>query len=267
KGYGEENDFCMKASSLGWRHVACLDLFVQHHGSLSFGKEKPERVKKALEVINKLYPDYNQRIQKFIKRDPIATYRNRIIKEMFKERYNSFALYVIHNWGGGSLKYCEDLALLLAKKGIGSIFVKPEGSGIALYLYDPENEEDGPLSIQTPEYAHAEKILEELKDLPLLFIHYNQTIGFKNLSIWELPRILGVPYFVTIHDYFYICPRIHLMGPGNMFCGLPSVELCEACLEHGNLEREIKTLLEDSFKGSLHLWRGFINRFWVSQKR
>ncbi len=267
KGYGEENDFCMRASSLGWRHVACLDLFVQHHGSLSFGKEKPERVKKAIEVINKLYPDYNLRVQKFIKTDPISTYRNRIIKEILKERYRSFALYVIHNWGGGSFKYCEDLALLLAKKGVGSLFIQPEGDKIAVYLYDPESKGDRSLSIQYPEYSHTEKILEELKDLPILFVHYNQTIGFKTLSIWELPKILNVPYFITIHDYFYICPRIHLMGPGDIFCGLPSEEGCEVCLKHGNLQRDIETLLEDNFDGSIHLWRSFYRKVLSGAKK
>lgn len=36
KGYREENDFCVRASVVGWKYLACLDLFVFHHGSLSF---------------------------------------------------------------------------------------------------------------------------------------------------------------------------------------------------------------------------------------
>jgi GT2 family glycosyltransferase len=30
QGYGEENDFCMRARHLGWRHVAVPSVFVAH---------------------------------------------------------------------------------------------------------------------------------------------------------------------------------------------------------------------------------------------
>jgi GT2 family glycosyltransferase len=33
-GYGEENDFCMRALAAGWRNVLCDDTFVQHVGKL-----------------------------------------------------------------------------------------------------------------------------------------------------------------------------------------------------------------------------------------
>ena len=36
QGYGEENDFCLRARRLGWRHVAQTGLFVGHHGSATF---------------------------------------------------------------------------------------------------------------------------------------------------------------------------------------------------------------------------------------
>ncbi|MFN7065704.1 MAG: glycosyltransferase [Aquificaceae bacterium] len=257
KGYGEENDFCMRASSLGWRHVACLDLFVQHHGNLSFGEEKPMRVRKALEVINNLYPEYNLRVQKFVKRDPIAPYRNRVIKELFKEKYKSFGVFIIHNWGGGSFKYCKDMSLLLAKDGIGSLFIQPQDRSILIYLQEPEDKEGKTLALQFPKYLPMEEIFKELKDLPVIFVHYNQTIGFKDLSIWDIPKILEVPYFVTLHDYFYICPRIHLVNSGNAFCGVPGIETCEACLSYGSLQEEIDKLFKKEFNSSIQDWISF----------
>ncbi|MFN7065865.1 MAG: glycosyltransferase, partial [Aquificaceae bacterium] len=257
RGYGEENDFCLKASSLGWRHVACLDLFVQHYGSLSFGEEKPERVKKALEIINQLYPEYNLRIQNFIKKDPIATYRNRIIKEMFREKYETFILSFIHSWGGGSLKYCKDIAEFLIKEGVGSIFIQPENGKVSLFLYEPDEKNENVMVLQFPEYVPMKRIAEELKDLSILFVNYNQTVGFKNLEIWDVPKWLDVPYFVTLHDYFYICPRIHLINSGGIFCGLPEFGVCESCLSFGTLEKEVDTLFKNKFDCSLAKWREF----------
>ena len=37
QGYGEENDFCLRARHLGWRHVAAPGVFVAHRGAQSFG--------------------------------------------------------------------------------------------------------------------------------------------------------------------------------------------------------------------------------------
>ena len=37
RGYGEENDFCLRASARGWRHLLACDTFVYHGGSVSFG--------------------------------------------------------------------------------------------------------------------------------------------------------------------------------------------------------------------------------------
>ena len=37
RGYGEENDFCLRASARGWRHLLACDTFVYHEGSVSFG--------------------------------------------------------------------------------------------------------------------------------------------------------------------------------------------------------------------------------------
>ncbi len=37
RGYGEECDFCLRASQKGWGHVLCADTFVYHAGGVGFG--------------------------------------------------------------------------------------------------------------------------------------------------------------------------------------------------------------------------------------
>lgn len=257
KGYGEENDFCLRASALGWRHIASLDLFVQHHGSLSFGDEKPERVKKALEIINQLYPDYPARIQKFIKKDPVAPFRNKIVKEIIKRKYASFVIFIIHSWGGGSFKYCLDLAKLLHDKEIGSIFILHQNNQTILYLKDFSNNLNKNIKLLFPHHLSIKNIVQEIKDLSILFVHYNQTMNFKSLDIWQLHEWFKVPYYITIHDYFYLCPRIFLINSGGIFCGLPEPEVCEECLSYGNLEKDIEYLYQEFFDSSILKWRKF----------
>ena len=45
RGYGEENDFCMRASALGWSHAVDDATWVLHHRESSFGEEKAALVR------------------------------------------------------------------------------------------------------------------------------------------------------------------------------------------------------------------------------
>ncbi len=78
KGYGEENDFSMRAVELGWRNVVCADLFVYHQGGVSFGAQTVERGARAEAQVIALHPRYPDRVADFMLRDPLRDLRNRI---------------------------------------------------------------------------------------------------------------------------------------------------------------------------------------------
>lgn len=71
RGYGEENDWCLRAAAKGWRHLLCADLFVYHAGGVSFGKEAKTQQQNALKIISSRYPDYERTIAEFIEKDPL----------------------------------------------------------------------------------------------------------------------------------------------------------------------------------------------------
>ena len=75
RGYGEENDWCLRASAAGWRHLLCGDLFVFHAGGASFGQDAQALQASAMSVLQTRYPDYNKQIAEFIERDPIEPLR------------------------------------------------------------------------------------------------------------------------------------------------------------------------------------------------
>ena len=78
RGYGEENDFCLRAAAHGWRNVLCDDAYVVHVGGQSFAPlgEKPGGENLARLVAR--YPRYNALVADFIARDPLAAIRKRI---------------------------------------------------------------------------------------------------------------------------------------------------------------------------------------------
>ena len=75
RGYGEENDWCMRASAAGWRHLLCADLFVFHAGGASFGQDAKDLQASAMAVLESRYPDYNKQVAQFVERDPIEPLR------------------------------------------------------------------------------------------------------------------------------------------------------------------------------------------------
>ena len=58
RGYGEENDFCMRALRAGWVNLVSPWSFVYHIRTASFKGEKAALVKAGVDVVTKRYPDY-----------------------------------------------------------------------------------------------------------------------------------------------------------------------------------------------------------------
>ena len=82
RGYGEENDFCLRVAGMGWRNVLCDDAYVVHAGNASFGPlgERPggENMRRLLSR----WPDYGQRVADFIRADPLSPLRERIVRRL-----------------------------------------------------------------------------------------------------------------------------------------------------------------------------------------
>ena len=78
RGYGEENDFCLRALAAGWRSVLAGDVFVYHEGAVSFAAERLDRANSAQEALLKVHPDYMQRVRAFIAADSIKPLRESI---------------------------------------------------------------------------------------------------------------------------------------------------------------------------------------------
>jgi hypothetical protein len=78
KGYGEENDFCLRASAHGWKHVLAADCFVFHQGRASFGNAKDARVRSAYETLVARHPRYPMLVQRHFADDPARSCRLRV---------------------------------------------------------------------------------------------------------------------------------------------------------------------------------------------
>lgn len=78
RGYGEENDFCLRATGRGWRHALVADVFVYHEGAVSFAERSTELSERATAAMAEVHPGYLELVRGFVRRDPIASFRGAI---------------------------------------------------------------------------------------------------------------------------------------------------------------------------------------------
>ncbi|RQD92184.1 methyltransferase domain-containing protein, partial [Methanosalsum natronophilum] len=112
KGYGEENDFCMRAKNKGYIHALCDDTFVFHKGEASFSEQKNELIHKNLATLTVKYPEYLPIVHSFINLNPLQELHLNIQKRITtwdQHGEKKRILYILHTWGGGTEKHVKDL--------------------------------------------------------------------------------------------------------------------------------------------------------------
>jgi GT2 family glycosyltransferase len=79
RGYGEENDFSMRAVEAGLRNVLCDDVYVVHKGGRSFGPLGLKPGEDSMRRLLEKHPGYLAAVEAFIAADPLADRRRAII--------------------------------------------------------------------------------------------------------------------------------------------------------------------------------------------
>ena len=78
RGYGEENDFCMRAAAAGFRNVLCPNAYVAHVGGVSFSDSTQALMKIGGERLLAKHPTYDAEVTAWIARDPVKARRDEI---------------------------------------------------------------------------------------------------------------------------------------------------------------------------------------------
>ena len=143
---------------------------------------------------------------------------------MNKEATLKNILYVTHPWGGGVSTFISDLKDLF--KDEFNIFVLKCADGSVVLEYELDHEKKAhhyylpcPLKstdLTNPDYRNVCALILEAFDIDI--VHINSTIGH-TFDIFELPKQFNIPVIFTVHDFYCICPSIHLIYKDGMYCG------------------------------------------------
>jgi len=237
KGYGEENDFCMRAQKKGWSNVLCADTFVYHKGAVSFGKDNSAKIDKAMQVLNKLYPTYHLLVHNFIHKDPIAKFRRQIDIALLQNSKKINILCIDHGMTGGTIKHIYELAHLLNEQA-NFLRLRPAPNGLTKLSWINTQHSFGYTEEQRKELAEFyfelpqefELLIETLQNLNIAHLHFHHTMALHPI-VWLLPEKLQLNYDFTVHDYYSCCPQVSLTTDKYHYCEERGDIDCNNCLK------------------------------------
>lgn len=90
RGYGEENDFCLRARRAGYVNLVALDTYIWHKGNASFKSESAMLNKMAQDTLEAIYPAYFQEMENFKKNEEFKLIKKRLCNKAHEEYSHSF---------------------------------------------------------------------------------------------------------------------------------------------------------------------------------
>ena len=225
QGYGEENDFCLRATAVGWQHLLACDVFVYHRGGASFGACTQERRQAAMRILRQRYPHYEPMVQRFIRKDLPGPYRAAADLTRLAMSGRPKVLFISHDRGGGTWRHMRDLAELFIEE-LDILTLRPAPGGFLALAWLRPGER---LELHYNHRTQWEGLLATLKHLPIQRVHVHHLVDLPD-QVTCLAQTLGVPMDITIHDYHAICPRITLTSTRDRYCGEPDEAGCNRCL-------------------------------------
>jgi GT2 family glycosyltransferase/glycosyltransferase involved in cell wall biosynthesis len=254
RGYGEENDFCMRARAAGWRNIIDDRTYVFHDRSKSFGEEKHDLMKAGRITVDSRYPDYAKSIKIFSQSQLInaARFRARIALNDCYKGIKPRVLYVISTVTGGTPQTNRDLMLALLDSNEPWLF-RCDSKVMSLYKVNSTGDElveqhflrefVDPLNHKSPEYDRV--ITNWLMKYDFEVVHIRH-LAWHSLSLPKLAKMAGARVIKSFHDLYTLCPTVKLVDDRGIFCGGKCTVSNGAC--------QPQLWASDSFPTLKHKW-------------
>lgn len=249
-GYGEENDWCMRAMQLGYTHIICTECYVHHHESRSFDStQKQQLQKKNSEKLEEKYPYYLDIIREYMHKNPLSGYRKLLqllLLNILKEKHGKETIcFVIHdsftNCTGGVQQHVKQLtAELNREKQYEVIIIAPEKLEGKLYEVHLVQEFDTieVKGIPGDGLGDLLSVLEKRID----YLHVHHTFGLDEVLLTWIRNVSVLKKVLSIHDYDLFCSNPFMLNDRGESCSPYEEDCCtnRTCLsKKTDVKREL----------------------------
>lgn len=229
RGYGEENDFCMRALRKGFRNIVDDRTFVYHKRSASFGDEKVGLYERGREIIASRYPEY-ARLTPMFAEDPVFLSLRWRVRKALAEVEQSLSpplprvLFVISTRTGGTPQTNQDLMgdigdryetwLLRCDTQMVELSKSENGKNVPVESRKLRR----PIVMSMHRSEEYEQLVAEMLILYSFDLVHIRHIAWHSLSLPDLCHRLRVPVIFSFHDFYTVCPTVKLLDDEKRFC-------------------------------------------------
>ncbi|WP_254685035.1 glycosyltransferase [Tateyamaria omphalii] len=229
RGYGEENDFCMRARALGWRSVIDDATYVFHERSKSFGEQKTDLMAAGRKTVDARHPDYSYAIKVFGKSPQIALARYRAGQAQSVLSQGGAclprALFVTATATGGTPQTNRDLMRALSDSWEGwllrcdsQVMTLSRMAGKAMQVVEKHTLQEPVSPTRHRSFEYDRVLAAWLAKYEFDLVHIRQLI-WHSLSLPRLAKEAGAVVINSFHDFYTISPSVKLLDEDNLFCG------------------------------------------------
>lgn len=225
-GYGEENDFCMRALGAGYKNIVACDVFVFHKGSVSFAGIKNENFERGQRAMARKHPQYEQVVRSHVAADPELPARRNLDASRLVSAMQDTVIFITHKWTGGIDTYLDHERQQLKKKGINSLLLRVHDRRLVTFETWLGDGPFIPNLVGLDLAVEADFVRNLLQALSPQCMHVNSFAGLdwnSHRQMLNMIEAAGIPYDYIGHDYAPISHNYHLLRPDNIFDGIPDL--------------------------------------------
>ncbi len=243
RGYGEEVDFCLRATRVGYRHLVDDSTFVYHRGGGSFGEEQQEGLARGARTLHERYPFFGPTNRKERSNDPVdVSFAALELALDERDASRPHVLEVLHGsprGTGGTEKFIVALMENLSEEFDFSVMF-PVQSGFLLETVWRVGTRivrrefllpGAPRQVTAVRDDVAAEALQTALDMFRFdAVHVHNLIGHSLAALDVLSRFDGA-VLCSVHDLYLACPNFSLLYEKREPCGIPDdLSYCDRCL-------------------------------------
>lgn len=243
-GYGEEVDFCLRATRAGLRHLVDDRTFVYHHGAVSFGDDREEGMARGSSLLHDRYRFFRAANRRERAENPLQLSFTAFELGLDERRPDRpHVLQLLHSPPGalgGTEKHLRSLLDAMLDEMDFSVLYPTESGFVLRTLWNLgsgaplEQEFLLPGAPRRITKIHDEIAAVGLQTALDMFhfdaVHLQNIIGHSLAPLAVLQDFEG-PVICSVRDMYLACPNHWLMFRNERACGIPDdLSVCETCL-------------------------------------
>ncbi|WP_141653078.1 glycosyltransferase [Phenylobacterium immobile] len=229
-GYGEENDWSMRASYLGWRQVVDDRTIVFHRRGASFGDRKPALLAQGRRVIETRYPEYQRLVAPLASSVPFLTAKARVRSAIATAMSRAAKpapriMFVISSPIGGTPQTNLDLMSALQGDCDPFLLTCTDGDMVLSRLQDgvlipvAKHALSAPVAVTTHRSSEYDDVIAEWLSIYAIELVHIRHIAWHSLGLIDISKNLDIPVVTSLHDYYLVCPTVKLLDNNGIYCG------------------------------------------------